>query len=100
MTQQIKAADLPGAGEPRYRWFPIRLYTYVFGAGIFGWGVGTGMEAPGTGSLVALTIGSILTIVGYRFMRPYIAMAKLEIKQLQAARVESNDEEAPNDASH
>jgi hypothetical protein len=75
---------------PGYRWFPIRLYTYVFGAGIFGWGVGTGMQAPGTDSLLALFVGAVLVVLGYRFMRPFIAAAKDEIKALDAARAERN----------
>lgn len=76
------------SGEARYRWFPIRLYIYVFGAGIFGWGVGTGMQSPGTDSLLALLLGAVLIVLGYRFMRPFIAAAKGEIKALEAARAD------------
>jgi len=85
---QTNTTSQTNPDEPRYRWFPIRLYLYVVGAGVFGWGVGTGMQNPGTDSLLALLVGTVLIVLGYRFMRPFIAFAKSEIKALDVARAD------------
>jgi hypothetical protein len=93
VTTQNQTTKAPGSGAIRFRWFPIRLYSYVIGAGVFGWGIGTGMESPGTGSLIALLAGTGLTVAGYRWMRPYMNLARAEIAQLQAERMQKSEGE-------
>lgn len=78
--------DQSTEGSVEFRWFPIRLYTYVFGAGIFGWGTGTAMQDPSTTSLIALLVGAVSIVIGYYFMRPFIAASKRAIKVLDEAR--------------
>lgn len=74
------------------RWFPIKLYCYIFGAAVFGWGVGTGMLEPNTRSLVALGIGSVCCVIGYFLMRPYMNAAKIAIAELTNAATAAREE--------
>lgn len=68
------------------RWFPWKLYSYVFGAASFGWGVGVGMIAPSLASLVGLLVGCVLCLIGFKGMRPYMRASQEVISEIAATR--------------
>ncbi|HYD60537.1 MAG TPA: hypothetical protein VEC35_09295 [Noviherbaspirillum sp.] len=73
-----------------------RLYTYIFSAAVFGYGIGVAMENPGMHSLIALGIGSTGCVAGYFLVRPYRLLAKYAIKHhgRNLVRVEKDDDSA------
>lgn len=75
------------------RWFPWKLYAYVFGAAVFGWGVGVGTTAPGLASLVGLLVGCILCVLGFNGMRPYMHASREVIREIAAARDKAEPEQ-------
>lgn len=73
----------------KLRWFPWKLYAYVFGAAFFGWGAGNGMAEPSPWSLAALVIGCLLCVIGFFGMRPYMRAAEVSVRLMADARTES-----------
>ena len=75
------------------RWFPWKLYTYVFGAALCGWGVGVGTTEPGLGSLIGLLVGCILCVLGFNWMRPYMHASQEVIREIAASRDKTEPEQ-------
>ena len=65
------------------RFFPIQLYTFVFGAAGLGFSAAQAMQQPTTRTLIAIIVFSAMTLAGYRFMRPFMAAARAAIKAAQ-----------------
>lgn len=65
------------------RFFPIQLYTFVFGAAGLGFSASQAMQEPTTRTLIAIIVFSTMTLAGYRFMRPFMAASRAAIKVAQ-----------------
>lgn len=75
------------------RWFPWKLYSYVFGSAAVGWGIGVSMSTPTITSLIASFIGCVLCIAGFFGMRPYMQASQAVVKELNATRAANGSDQ-------
>lgn len=75
------------------RWFPWKVYAYVFGACCLGFGMGYGMHEPGWMSLATLAAGCLLCVLGFFGLRPYMRASRAAVKAMTDERAHPQDAE-------
>ncbi|QOU76423.1 hypothetical protein JAB4_059230 (plasmid) [Janthinobacterium sp. HH102] len=76
----------------KFRYFPIKLYIYLFGAAGMGYTTCQAMQEPTTKTLIFLFIFSLMMLSGHFFMRPMIKKAKEEISELSKSKLEKKED--------
>jgi formate-dependent nitrite reductase membrane component NrfD len=78
----------------KLKYLPIALYLYIFGAAGIGFSLAMGMTAtPNVRTLIVSGISCVMALVGHFMMRPYVRMARGEMKG------QSRDQLAPEAAA-
>lgn len=91
---------------PNFRFFPIALYLYVFGAAGLGFSVAAAMAEVTRTTVYISAVSCVMCLVAHYLVRPYMRQARATIKAQAQARMKpavnevESAEVAQNDAAH